>query len=122
MNHFDYRNGVLHAEAVDLSELADAVGTPFYCYSTATLERHYQVISEAFADQKALVCYAMKANSNHSGLRTLPKLGAGADVVSGGELKRALAAVVPPEKILFSGVGKSEPELRAALNADILSI
>jgi diaminopimelate decarboxylase len=122
MNHFDYRNGVLHAEAVDLSELADAVGTPFYCYSTATLERHYRVFSDAFADQKALVCYAMKANSNQSVLRTLAKLGAGADVVSGGELKRALAAGIPPSKILFSGIGKTESELRAALAEDILCI
>src|SRR3979411_1394166 len=122
MNHFDYRNGVLHAEAVDLSELADAVGTPFYCYSTATLERHYRVFSDAFADQKALLCYAMKANSNQSVLRTLAKLGAGADVVSGGELKRALAAGIPPSKILFLGVGKTEAELRDALAADILCI
>src|SRR6202163_686242 len=122
MNHFDYRNGVLHAEAVDLSELADAVGTPFYCYSTATLERHYRVFSEAFADQKALVCYAMKANSNQSVLRTLARLGAGADVVSGGELKRALAAGIPPNKILFSGIGKTEAELRAALAEDILCV
>ena len=83
MNHFDYRNGVLHAEAVNLIDLADAVGTPFYCYSTATLERHYRVFSEAFADEKAVVCYAMKANSNQSVLRTLAKLGAGADVVFG---------------------------------------
>jgi diaminopimelate decarboxylase len=122
MNHFDYRNGVLHAEAVNLSELAAAVGTPFYCYSTATLERHYRVFSEAFADEKALVCYAMKANSNQSVLRTLAKLGAGADVVSGGELKRALAAGIPPGKILFSGIGKTEAELRAALAEDILCI
>ncbi len=122
MNHFDYRNGVLHAEAVNLSELADAVGTPFYCYSTATLERHYRVFSEAFAGEKALVCYAMKANSNQSVLRTLAKLGAGADVVSGGELKRALAAGIPPEKILFSGIGKTEAELRAALAANVLCI
>src|ERR1700742_5129044 len=122
INHFDYRNGVLHAEAVDLSALAEAVGTPFYCYSTATLERHYRVFTEAFAGEKALVCYAMKANSNQSVLRTLAKLGAGADVVSGGELKRALAAGIPPDKILFSGVGKTEAELRAALNADILCI
>ena len=122
MNHFDYRDGVLHAEAVNLSELADAVGTPFYCYSTATLERHYRVFTEAFAGEKTLVCYAMKANSNQSVLRTLAKLGAGADVVSGGELKRALAAGIPPSKILFSGVGKTEAELRAALAADILCI
>ena len=122
MNDFDYRNGVLHAEAVNLHGLAEAVGTPFYCYSTATLERHYRVFTEAFAGEKVLVCYAMKANSNQSVLRTLAKLGAGADVVSGGELKRALAAGIPAEKILFSGVGKTEAELRAALAADILCI
>src|SRR5438445_11485153 len=122
MNHFDYRNGVLHAEAVNLIDLAEAVGTPFYCYSTATLERHYRVFTGAFADEKVLVCYAMKANSNQSVLRTLAKLGASADVVSGGELKRALAAGIPPGKILFSGVGKTEAELRAALAVDILCI
>jgi diaminopimelate decarboxylase len=122
MNHFDYRGGVLHAEAVNLSGLAGHVGTPFYCYSTATLERHYRVFTEAFKGEKVLVCYAMKANSNQSVLRTLAKLGAGADVVSGGELKRALAAGIPPQKILFSGIGKTEAELRAALAADILCI
>ena len=122
MNHFDYRNGVLHAEAVNLIDLADAVGTPFYCYSTATLERHYRVFSGAFADEKAQVCYSLKANSNQSVLRTLAGLGAGADVVSGGELKRALAAGIPPEKSLFSGIGKTEAELRAALDADVLCI
>src|SRR5262252_7987369 len=122
MNHFGYRNGVLHAEAVNLADVAQAVGTPFYCYSTATLERHYRVFSEAFAGEKVLVCYAMKANSNQSVLRTLAKLGAGADVVSDGELKRALAAGIPPNKILFSGVGKTEAELRAALAANILCI
>src|ERR1700748_1842026 len=122
MNHFDYRKGVLHAEAVNLSDLADSVGTPFYCYSTATLERHYRVFADAFAGEKVLVCYAMKANSNQSVLRTLAKLGAGADVVSGGELKRALAAGIPASKILFSGVGKTEQELRAALAHDILCI
>jgi diaminopimelate decarboxylase len=122
MNHFDYRNGVLHAEAVNLADLAAAVGTPFYCYSTATLERHYRVFTGAFSGEKVLVCYAMKANSNQSVLRTLAKLGAGADVVSGGELKRALAAGIPPSKILFSGVGKTEEELRAALDADILCL
>ncbi|MGH7064800.1 MAG: diaminopimelate decarboxylase family protein, partial [Stellaceae bacterium] len=113
---------MLHAEAVNLSALADAVGTPFYCYSTATLERHYRVFTEAFAGEKVLVCYAMKANSNQSVLRTLARLGAGADVGSGGELKRALAAGFPASKILFSGVGKTETELRAALAADILCI
>src|ERR1700728_4100434 len=115
MSHFDYRNGVLHAEAVNLIELAEAVGTPFYCYSTATLERHYRVFSEAFAGAKALVCYAMKANSNQSVLRTLAKLGAGADVVSGGELKKARAAGIPPSRIVFSGVGKTADELKLAL-------
>jgi len=119
MNHFDYRDGVLHAEAVSLSDLAKTVGTPFYCYSTATLERHFRVFTEAFAGEKVMVCYALKANSNQSVLRTLAKLGAGADVVSGGELKRALAAGIPASKILFSGVGKTEAELRAALAADI---
>jgi diaminopimelate decarboxylase len=119
MNHFDYRDGVLHAEAVNLSELADRVGTPFYCYSTATLERHYRVFADAFAGEKVLILYAMKANSNQSVLRTLAKLGAGADVVSGGELKRALAAGIPRERIVFSGVGKTETELRAALAAEI---
>src|SRR5689334_22842403 len=122
MHHFTYRNGVMHAEAVDLVELAAAVGTPFYCYSTATLQRHYQVFAEAFADVPALVCYAMKANSNQAVIATLARLGAGADVVSGGELKRALAAGVPPEKIMFSGVGKTAAELAAAVDAGILCI
>jgi len=119
MRHFDYQDGVLHAEGVSLASIAREVGTPFYCYSTATLERHYRVFSEAFSGVDALVCYAMKANSNQSVLRTLAKLGAGADVVSGGELQRALAAGIPPSKIVFSGVGKTEAELRAALAHDI---
>ncbi len=122
MNHFQYRDGVLHAEAVNLTALADTVGTPFYCYSTATLERHYRVFADAFAGVNTLVCYAMKANSNQSVLRTLAKLGAGADVVSGGELKRARAAGIPPEKIVFSGIGKTEAELRQALAENILCI
>jgi diaminopimelate decarboxylase len=122
MNHFEYRNGVLHAEAVDLAALAEAVGTPFYCYSTATLERHYRVFADAFVDVDALVCYSLKANSNQSVLRTLARLGAGADVVSGGELKRARAAGIPAEKIVFSGVGKTEAELRAALAENVLCI
>lgn len=122
MRHFDYRGGVLHAEGVDIAEMAAAVGTPFYCYSTATLERHFRVFSDAFADTKALVCYAMKANSNQSVLSTLAKLGAGADVVSGGEMKRALAAGIPASKIVFSGVGKTAAELRAALAEDILCL
>src|SRR5882757_2073821 len=122
MHHFAYRNGVLHAEAVSLDALAAEVGTPFYCYSTATLERHYGVFADAFADVKALVCYAMKANSNQAVIRTLAKLGAGADVVSGGELARALAAGVAPDKIMFSGIGKTERELAAAVDAAILCV
>ncbi|MDQ8730586.1 diaminopimelate decarboxylase [Bradyrhizobium sp. LHD-71] len=122
MHHFDYRDGELHAEAVNLTHIARTVGTPFYCYSTATLERHYRVFAEAFADVNAIICYAMKANSNQSVLKTFARLGAGADVVSGGELKRALAAGISPDKILFSGVGKTASELRMALEAGILSI
>jgi diaminopimelate decarboxylase len=122
MHHFQYRNGVLHAEDVDLVALADAVGTPFYCYSTATLERHYTVFAGAFADVPSLVCYAMKANSNQAVIATLARLGAGAAVVSEGELKRALAAGVPPQKIMFSGVGKTARELAAAVDAGILCV
>src|SRR5215470_11907798 len=120
MHHFHYRDGVLCAEAVNLIDLAGAVGTPFYCYSTATLERHYQVFAAAFADVRALVCYAMKANSNQAVIKTLAKLGAGADVVSEGELKRARAAGIAPEKIMFSGVGKTERELALAVEQGIL--
>src|ERR1700726_571613 len=122
MHHFDYRNGVLHAEGVNLVALAEAVGTPFYCYASATLERHYRVFAGAFADVDALVCYAMKANSNQAVIATLAKLGAGADVVSGGELQRALKAGIPPEKIMFSGIGKTEREIAAALDAGILCL
>src|SRR4029077_14329185 len=122
MHHFAYRNGVLHAEDVDLRELADAVGTPFYCYATATLERHYRVFAEAFADVDALVCYAMKANSNQAVIATLAKLGAGADVVSEGELLRARAAGIPPDKIMFSGVGKTPRELALAVDEGILCV
>ena len=120
MHHFAYRDGVLHAEAVNLAKLAQAVGTPFYCYSTATLKRHYRVFAAAFADVPALVCYAVKANSNQAVLATLARLGCGADVVSGGELKRALAAGVPPDKIMFSGIGKTSAELAQALDENIL--
>jgi diaminopimelate decarboxylase len=122
MHHFTYRAGVLHAEDVSLDRLAAEVGTPFYCYSTATLTRHYEVFAGAFADVKALVCYAMKANSNQAVIATLAKLGAGADVVSGGELARALAAGMAPEKIVFSGVGKTPQELAAAVDAGILCV
>jgi diaminopimelate decarboxylase len=122
MHHFDYRNGVLHAEGVNLIALAEAVGTPFYCYASATLERHYTVFAGAFADVDALVCYAMKANSNQAVIATLAKLGAGADVVSGGELFRARAAGIAPEKIMFSGVGKTARELAQAVDEGILCV
>jgi diaminopimelate decarboxylase len=122
MHHFAYRDGVLHAELVNLDELASAVGTPFYCYSTATLTRHYQVFAGAFADVPALVCYAMKANSNQAVVRTLARLGAGADVVSGGELKRARAAGIPADKIMFSGIGKTAAELALAVDEGILCV
>jgi diaminopimelate decarboxylase len=122
MHHFAYQAGVLHAEAVDLVDLAARVGTPFYCYSTATIERHYQIFTHAFADVSALVCYAMKANSNQAVIKTLARLGAGADVVSEGELKRALAAGIPPHKIMFSGVGKTARELALAVDEGILCV
>jgi diaminopimelate decarboxylase len=122
MHHFAYRDGVLHAEAVSLDALAAAVGTPFYCYSTATLTRHYNVFAGVFADVDALVCYAMKANSNQAVIATLAKLGAGADVVSGGELMRARLAGVPRDKIMFSGIGKTAAELALAVDEGILCI
>ncbi len=119
MNHFDYRDGVLYAEDVPVPEIARAVGTPFYCYSTATLERHYKVFSQAFDGVDAMVCYAMKANSNQAVLRTLARLDAGVDVVSEGELRRALAAGIPAKRIMFSGVGKTVSEMDLALEAGI---
>jgi diaminopimelate decarboxylase len=122
MHHFAYRDGVLHAEGVNLTTLAGEVGTPFYCYSTATLERHYRVFADAFADVPSLICYALKANSNQAVIKTLARLGAGADVVSEGELKRARAAGVPPKKIMFSGVGKTARELALAVDEDILCV
>jgi diaminopimelate decarboxylase len=122
MHYFAYRDSVLHAEAVDLNALADAVGTPFYCYSSATVERHYKVFAGAFADVDALVCYAMKANSNQAVIATLAKLGAGADVVSEGELLRARAAGIAPDKIMFSGVGKTARELELAVEQGILCV
>jgi diaminopimelate decarboxylase len=122
MHYFAYRDSVLHAEAVDLNALADAVGTPFYCYSSATVERHYKVFAGAFADVDALVCYAMKANSNQAVIATLAKLGAGADVVSEGELLRVRAAGIAPDKIMFSGVGKTARELELAVEQGILCV
>lgn len=119
MHHFTYKNGFLHAESVDIRTLASTVGTPFYCYATATLERHFQVFEEAFSDRDSLVCYAVKVNSNQAVLRTLARMGAGMDIVSGGELFRALDAQVPASKIVYSGIGKTEDEINAALEAGI---
>lgn len=122
MHHFDYRNGVMHAEDVNVIELAEQVKTPFYCYSHATLSRHYTVFANAFAEQPTLVCYAMKANSNQAVIKTLGDLGAGMDIVSGGELQRALQAGIKGDRIVFSGVAKTREEMAAALDANILSI
>ena len=122
MHHFAYRDGVLHAEAVNVATLAARVGTPFYCYSTATIERHYRVFAAAFADVPALICYAMKANSNQAVLKTLAALGAGADVVSAGELKRARLAGIPAAKIMFSSIGKTADELALSVDEGILCV
>ncbi|HZR61617.1 MAG TPA: diaminopimelate decarboxylase [Xanthobacteraceae bacterium] len=122
MHHFDYRSGVLHAEEVDLAALAETVGTPFYCYSTATIERHYRVFAGAFADVDALICYSVKANSNQAVIATLGRLGSGVDVVSGGELLRARRAGIAPDKIMFSGIGKTAEELALAVDAGILCV
>lgn len=119
MRHFHFKDGTMHAEDVPLHTIAEAVGTPCYVYSTATFERHYRVFSESFSGVNALVAYSVKANSNIAVLATLAKMGAGADVVSGGELARALKAGIPGERIVFSGVGKTRAEMRAALSADI---
>ena len=119
MHHFNYKSGILHAEDVSLARIAAEVGTPFYCYSTATLERHYEVLEHAFRDQNALICFAVKANSNQAVLATMGRLGAGMDVVSEGELRRARAGV-PPSKIIFAGVGKTRGEMAYALEEGIL--
>lgn len=119
MHHFHYRDGALYAEDVNLEKLAEVAGTPFYCYSTATLERHYHLFSDALSEMDSLVCFAVKANSNISVLRTLARLGAGMDVVSEGELRRALAAGVPGDRIVFSGVGKTRAEMAFALQSGI---
>jgi diaminopimelate decarboxylase len=119
MHHFAYRDGVLHAEDVDLNLIAEEIGTPFYCYSTATLERHYRVMSEAFKGSEHAICYAMKANSNQAVIKTMADLGAGMDVVSEGELRRALAAGVPGRKIVFSGVGKTAREMALGLKEGV---
>lgn len=123
MDEFGYHDGALHAEQVSIEALAETVGTPFYCYSAATLRHHYHVLDTALADAglaERLICYSVKANSNLAVIATLAQMGAGADIVSQGELRRALQAGVPPEKIVFSGVGKTAEEMRAALEAGIL--
>jgi diaminopimelate decarboxylase len=119
MDHFLYRDGILHAEDVPVPDIAAQVGTPFYCYSTATLVRHYRLFEEALRPLPHLVCYSVKSNSNLAILRTLGDLGAGMDVVSGGEYRRARAAGVPGERIVFSGVGKTRAEMRLALEGGI---
>jgi len=122
MDHFNYIDGTLSAEEVPLTRIAEAVGTPFYCYSTATLTRHYKVFDEAFTGIDHTVCYAIKANSNLAVIRTLAQLGAGADVVSVGEMRRALAAHIPADKIVYSGVGKTKEDLGEALKAGVMQI
>jgi len=119
MDHFQYRDGILFAEQVSLEKIAKEVGTPVYVYSTATFQRHYRVYADAFKGLDTLICYALKANSNQAVLTTLAREGAGADVVSIGELKRALAAGIPAEKIVFSGVGKTHSEMAFSLKSDI---
>jgi diaminopimelate decarboxylase len=118
MNHFQFRDDRLFAEDIDIGGLAREIGTPFYCYSTAALERHYRVFASAFPPD-TLIAYSVKANGNLAVLKTLARLGAGADVVSGGELKKALAAGIPPEKIVFSGVGKTREELALGVHTGI---
>jgi diaminopimelate decarboxylase len=119
---FAYRERELHAEGVAVSRIAAAVGTPFYCYSSAAIERNYRDFAAAFADRDCMVFYAVKANSNLAVIRSLARLGAGADVVSEGELRRALAAGLPPQKIIFSGIGKTADEIRFAIQSDIYQI
>ncbi|MEY4983182.1 MAG: diaminopimelate decarboxylase [Pseudomonadota bacterium] len=119
MDHFLYRNGILHAEGVAIPDIAAQVGTPFYVYSAATLERHYRLFTEALSPLPHLVCFAIKSLSNVAVLKLLGDLGAGMDVVSGGEYRRARAAGVPGERIVFSGVGKTREEMRLALTGGI---
>jgi diaminopimelate decarboxylase len=119
MNHFGYRNGVLHCEDVSLEAIARELGTPAYVYSDATLRRHYQVLADAFADRNLLIAYAVKANSNIGVLATLAEMGAGADTVSGGEMLRAIEAGIPADRIVFSGVAKTREEMRLGLELGI---
>src|ERR1043165_2826934 len=121
MNHFEYRNGEMYAEQVPLQKIAREVGTPAYVYSLATLKRHFRVFDQAFAKAPHVVCYSVKANSNLAVLRAFAKEGSGFDIVSGGELHRALAAGGDPRKIVFSGIGKTRDEMAAALRAGILA-
>ncbi len=120
MHYFNYKDNELHCEDVPVDRIAAEVGTPFYLYSASTIIRHYTVFTEAFADVDHLVCYSVKANSNLAVLKLLADLGAGADIVSGGELFRALRAGISPDKIVFSGVGKKDEEIRFALESGIL--
>ena len=120
MNHFEYHNGEMFAEAVPLKRIAREVGTPAYVYSLATLRRHYNVFDQAFAPVPHIVCFSVKANSNLALLRNFAKQGSGFDIVSGGELFRALKAGGDPKKIVFSGVGKKKHEIEYALNSGIL--
>lgn len=124
MDHFSYKNNVLHAEDVAIPEIAKVVATPFYCYSTATLSRHYNVFMDSFKNSgvKVNLCFAVKANSNLAVIKTLAKLGAGGDAVSMGEIMRCLAAGIPGNKIVFSGIGKTREELKFALEHDIMQI
>ncbi len=119
MHHFNRREDRLFAENIDVTAIAEHIGTPFYCYSTATLRQHYTRLKDAFAQNEVTICYSVKANSNLGVIATLADLGSGADVVSEGELRRALLSGIPAEKIVFSGVGKTEAEMTYALNADI---
>lgn len=120
MHHFQYHQGILLAEEVDLRLIAEEVGTPTYIYSQATLQRHFEVFSSAFAGADHLVCYAVKANTSRAVMAQFAAAGGGADIVSGGELVRALQAGVPAQRIVYSGVGKTESEIAEALQAGIL--
>ncbi len=120
MNHFQYKNNELYAEDVAIKEIVAKVGSPVYIYSNATLERHYKAFDDAFSEMPHTICYSVKANSTQSVLRTFINLGGGVDIVSGGELYRALQAGVNPQKVVYSGVGKKDDEIEYALNSDIL--
>ena len=119
MDHFNYKNKTLFAENTSISKIASQIGTPFYCYSHATISRHYKVFSEAFKKTPTTVCFAVKSNSNLTVLNILAKLGAGADTVSEGEIRRSIKAGIPAKKIVFSGVGKTKDEMRYALSVGI---